>query len=123
MVGNDESVHGGITTVINQFKQYDWNKKNIDLKFIPTYIEKNAIKKLLFFLRAYLKIIMYCIIFKPDVVHIHMSYKGSCSRAYCIHKLCYILKIKDIIHLHGSEFKRWYDEDCSERKKKKVKRL
>lgn len=121
MVGNDESVHGGITTVINQFKQYDWKEKDVDLKFIPTYIEGNVINKSLFFLMAYLKIIWYCLIFKPDIIHIHMSYKGSFSRAYYIHKLCYIFKIKDIIHLHGSEFKKWYDEDCDLKKKRKIK--
>lgn len=123
MVGNDESVHGGITTVINQFRNFDWNNRNINLKFIPTYIEGNAIKKLLFFLSAYLKIILHCIVCDTDIIHIHMSYKGSFFRAYCIHKLCYLFKIKDIIHLHGSEFKRWYDEECAEKKKKKVKRL
>lgn len=123
MIGNDESVHGGITTVINQFRNNDWNKKDINFKFIPTYKEGNAIKKVLFFLIAYLKIICYCIKNRTNIIHIHMSYKGSFSRAYCIHKLCRILKIKDIIHLHGSEFKKWYDEGCNKSKKKKVKRL
>lgn len=123
MIGNDESVHGGITTVINQFRNNDWEKKNFNFKFIPTYKEGNAIKKILFFLIAYLKIFCYCIKNKPNLIHIHMSYKGSFSRAYCIHKLCRALKIKDIIHLHGSEFKKWYDEGCNKKKKEKVKRL
>lgn len=123
MVGNDKSVHGGITTVINQFRNSNWNEKNIDLRFIPTYIEGNVLKKSLFFLVAYLKIIWYCLTDNLDIIHIHMSYKGSFTRAYCIHKLCHIFKIKNIIHLHGSEFKKWYDEDCSESKKKMVKKF
>lgn len=123
MLGNDKSVHGGITTVINQFMQYNWKERNIDLKFIPTYVNGKTLKKILFFLVAYLKIILYCIIYKPDIVHIHMSYKGSFSRAYSVHKLCKVLKIKDIVHLHGSEFKKWYDEGCNEHKRKKIKKL
>ncbi len=123
MVGNDESVHGGITTVINQFKKNNWKNKNIDFKFIPTYIEGNTMKKSLFFVVAYLKIIWHCLTDNLDIIHIHMSYRGSFFRAYFIHKLCCIFKIKDIIHLHGSEFKKWYDENCSEHEKKMVKKL
>ena len=33
MLGNDESVKGGITTVITQFRTHDWNGRNIKLKF------------------------------------------------------------------------------------------
>ena len=51
-----------------------------------------------------------------------MSYKGSFSRAYAIHELVKNLKIKEIIHLHGSEFEKWFDE-CSDSKKEKIKKL
>ena len=122
MVGNDKSVHGGITTVINQFKNYNWNENDIVMKFISTYIEGAVIKKITFFLIAYIKIFLYLLIFRPEIIHIHMSYKGSFSRAYYIHKLCHIFKSKDIIHLHGSEFKKWYDE-CGNKKKEKIKKF
>jgi glycosyltransferase involved in cell wall biosynthesis len=53
-----------------------------------------------------------------DIVHIHMSYKGSFIRKYQIHKLCKKYGIPDIIHLHGSEFKKWYDASGDNMKKK-----
>ena len=57
MIGNHPSVNGGITSVINQLRGYDWEKENIVMKFVPTYLEKNNILKILFFGQAYIKIL------------------------------------------------------------------
>ncbi len=120
MVGNSQSVKGGITTVIEQFLSYDWNSHDINFKFIPTYKDNNNLVKILFFIYSYIKILFYIVFKRPDVVHIHMSYKGSFNRAYMIQKIAIRFKIKNIIHLHGSEFKKWYDS-CNEKKQKKIK--
>lgn len=122
MVGNDESVKGGITTVINQFKRFNWKDNNIEFKFIPTYIDKVSILKVLFFAVSYIKIFIYCLFKRPNIVHIHMSYKGSFTRAFVIQKLSLFFRIKTIVHLHGSEFKMWYDS-CSDKKKNKIHRF
>lgn len=123
MVGNDSSVKGGITTVISQFRNYNWSSQKINFKFIPTYVDKNNIIKILFFCLAMVRITFNLMFFKPNIVHIHMSYKGSFTRANTIHQLCKIFKIKDVIHLHGSEFKKWYDEKHDSRKQLKVRKL
>lgn len=122
MVGNDLSVKGGITSVINQIMSHDWKTDGVDIKFIPTYIETNNFKKVLFFARAYQRIKKEIRDNKPDIVHIHMSYKGSFTRKYLIHKLCKKNNIQDIIHLHGSEFKKWYDA-VNDKKKRTIRTL
>ena len=122
MVGNHPSVKGGITSVINQLKSYDWEKENIEMKFIPTYLEKNNILKILFFGQAYIKILFEIIFWRPKVIHMHMSYKGSFARKYLIHKLCKVFNVREVVHLHGSEFKKWYDESSDE-KKLKIRKL
>lgn len=122
MVGNDPSVKGGITSVITQLIAHDWLSDGIEMKFIPTYIESNPIKKVIFFLGSYIKIRKCLKNWKPDVVHIHMSYRGSFARKYLIHKLCHRHNIPDVIHLHGSEFEKWYLK-LNVRKQKQVKRL
>lgn len=109
MVGNSGTVKGGITSVISQLMEYDWNNDNIEMKFIPTYIEETNIRKFLFYIKAYKKIKKEFLYSKPNIVHIHMSYKGSFFRKYLIHKLCKKYKVPDIIHLHGSEFEKWYE--------------
>lgn len=109
MIGSDSSVKGGITSVINQIRDFDWEKENIKMNFIPTYISANALFMILFFCRAVLLILFRLTFFRPDVVYIHMSYKGSFKRKYFIHRLCKMFSVKDIVHLHGSEFEKWYN--------------
>lgn len=109
MVGNHPSVKGGISSVISQLLDHDWSENNIEMQFIPTYIEANALLKIVYYFVAYFKIRRAIRKDKPDVVHIHMSYKGSFFRKYQIHKLCKKYGVADIIHLHGSEFKKWFD--------------
>lgn len=108
MIGNHPSVKGGITSVISQILKHDWESEGVTLRFIPTYIEANNIKKILYFIIAYLKIFIQILFERPDVVYIHMSYRGSFQRKYIIHRLCKKFGIKDIVHLHGSEFKKWF---------------
>lgn len=122
MLGNHQSVKGGITSVIQQLLSYDWDSVGVEMSFIPTYIETSAIKKTLYFASAYKNIRKCLKSDKPDVVHIHMSYKGSFYRKYAIHKLCRENGIPDIIHLHGSEFQKWYNES-NERTQKKIKTM
>lgn len=50
MVGNDQSVKGGITSVIQQLLAYDWNSIGVEMSFLPTYIEDSSIKKIIFLL-------------------------------------------------------------------------
>ena len=121
MVGNAQSVKGGIATVISQFINHNWSEQ-IKLKFIPTYTDKNWIIKIFFFTKAYIRILLNFIFFKPDIVHIHMSYKGSFTRANLIQNLSQIFNVKNIIHLHGSQFDKWYVQ-CGENKRKKIRRL
>lgn len=110
MIGNDSTVKGGITSVISQLLNHDWNKDGVEMSFIPTYIETNNIRKMAFFAKSYWKIKSELKKNKIDIVHIHMSYKGSFIRKYVIHKLCKKYNTPDIIHLHGSEFNKWFNE-------------
>lgn len=122
MSGNHPVNKGGMTSVINQILNHDWEQDGIRLYFIPTFIPGNPIKKVLFFTYSFLRIMWMFVFFKPDIVHMHMSYKGSFSRKYIIHKLCKLCRINDVIHLHGSEFKKWY-RSVSNKKQGRIKDL
>ena len=110
MIGNDPSVKGGITSVIDQLLAHDWTADGVSMRFIPTYIAANPLKKILFFEKALGRIrrLLASRSARPDVVHIHMSYKGSFVRKYQVHKLCRKYGVPDVIHMHGSEFAKWY---------------
>lgn len=117
-VGNSPSVKGGITSVISQIMSHNWNVNDIDMKFIPTYENGNIIKKLFVYLKGYLKIRNELKNGHADVVHIHMSQTGSFTRKWYIHKICLKYNVADIIHLHSSDFVRFYEESAKNKQEK-----
>ncbi len=122
MCGNHPFNNGGMTAVITQIKKKNWKKEGIQLDFVATFKPGSLLFKSFFFGVAFIRILIKFIIDKPHIVHMHMSYKGSFSRAYLIHKLCIKFGVKDIIHLHGSEFEKWYGT-VEKKKKEKIKEL
>lgn len=122
MCGNHPSNRGGMTSVISQLRSYNWEDKGIQLKFIPTYYPANKLYKTVYFSISFFRVCIALLTYKPDIVHMHMSYKGSFYRKYMIHRLCKRFNIKDIIHLHGSEFEKWYYE-TDEKNQNKIRTL
>lgn len=116
MIGNSPKVKGGITTVINQFKSYDWKKHNIEIDYISSYIDTNKICMFFYYIVCIIKLLIK-MFSKPDYVHVHMSYKGSFYRAKIIQMIVKTFNVKFIAHIHGSEFEKWYMECKSEKKK------
>lgn len=124
-VGNDPSVKGGITTVISQILAHDWTRDGIRMSFVPTYVSGNPLRMITKYVQAVQQIrrlLKQVPSRRPDVVHIHMSYKGSFVRANFIHRMCVRAGVPDIIHLHGSKFATWYNS-CSSSNKAKVRAL
>lgn len=121
MIGSDRSVKGGITSVVNQLLGYHW-PDNIKIEYVSTYIEQSNIIKLLFFIKNYINILLKFLFSNIDTIYIHMSYNGSFYRKYYIHKLCKLFNKKTIVHLHGSEFEKFYN-NSSARTQKKIRDL
>jgi len=120
--GNHPKINGGITSVIAQIRAFDWKNENISMSFVPTYYGNNVILMIIGFIVAYIRIIKKILLDRVEIVHIHMSYKGSFYRAMIINNLCKKLCVKTIIHLHGSTFKNWYD-GLDDKEKLRVKQL
>lgn len=122
MCGNHPSNKGGMTTVINQIMDNKWDKEGVRLSFVPTYMPGGKAKTMIFFLFAYIKVFFIFVLRKPDVFYTHMSVRGSFSRTKALHKLCKNFHVKDVIHLHGSEFKDWY-KSVSPKKRHEIRSL
>ena len=122
MCGNHPTNRGGMTSVISQIREHDWEKEGVNLRFIPTYLPGNPLKKAAYFIKAYSRIRQVMKNDRPDILHVHMSYKGSFTRTSILHRLCKKYGIKDIIHLHGSEFEKWYNAS-PEKKKEEIRTL
>ena len=52
MIGNDSTVKGGITSVIDQFRTRDWAKDGITIDYLATYKYTDNVRKILFFFQT-----------------------------------------------------------------------
>lgn len=122
MVGVDQSTQGGMWTVVeNYLKNAEFCKKT-NLKYIPTSITGSFIKKISFTFISYIKIFFELSRKKYDVVHIHVSERGSIYRKYIVLLMARLWKCKTIFHMHGAEFEVWY-RSCSDKKKKYIRKI
>ena len=101
MCSTSRSEKGGMNSVIDQLMDHNWSKE-YQFSYLATHISGNTLKKSIYFINSYIKLFYLLVRDKFDIIHIHMSYKGSFYRKYYISRLCKKYNKKVIIHLHGS---------------------
>ena len=119
MMGSAPSLRGGMSSVVKQLLQHDWGGE-IDIHYIVTHASGTAAKRCGLFIKSYLYL-LFLLLFqrkKIDILYLHMSYKGSFLRKFLIYKLAHFFGKKVILHLHGSEFRQYYDNADVGRKKR-----
>lgn len=117
MTGPAASVQGGIRTVVNQYLDFG-NWENTELVYIPSHIEGTAVRKMLFFAGSVLKISAACAARPVDILHMHVSERGSFWRKAFLLKMCRKKGIKTILHHHGAEFFDFYEKASPKAKAK-----
>lgn len=122
MVGVDKSTKGGMWTVVRNYLNDKEFCKNTNLKYIPTSITGSIAKRLLFNLIAIIRIFFYTVFNSYDILHVHMSEKGSVYRKGIIINIAKLRKAKIIIHMHGAELEKWYIT-LSQKQQIKVKHI
>ncbi|MEO9946947.1 glycosyltransferase family 4 protein [Paraglaciecola sp.] len=117
MIGTSFGTMGGISTVVNAYREAGlFNLCNIT--YIATHSDGSKFKKLKLALFSYLSFILAMLSFKYDIIHVHVSSRASFWRKsvfITIGKLLFRKKI--VFHLHGSEFKVFFDEELTGLKK------
>lgn len=119
MVGVDRTTKGGMWTVVENYLRSEEFNKNVQLKYIPTSITGSLIKRMFFSFFAILKVLIFTIFNNYEILHVHMSERGSIFRKNIIMKISKIRKAKVVIHMHGAEFEKWF-ELLKQSKKKRV---
>ena len=118
MCGSELTVKGGMVSVIKNYLAYDkWNDYNII--YVPTHTEKNKLVVSIYFLFAYLKIVILAIRGKISVAYLHTAEKGSFYRKAIIVRTLKKMGIPTIMHHHAAEFEAFYS-NLSEKGKKYV---
>ncbi|HFK1497452.1 TPA: glycosyltransferase family 4 protein [Bacillus paranthracis] len=124
MIGSHLRVTGGITRVVKNYMQAGLSEKT-NLEYFPTYYGSNHFTNIIYFIIQYVKLCFQLNILnrKYDVAHIHMSYRGSFVRKRKIIQLLNRKDIPIILHMHGSQFKDFYNESSDKRKQQIVDTL
>lgn len=119
MIGSNLRVPGGITRVVKNYFQAGIGEK-LNLEYFPTYWGSNNAVNAAYFTIQYLKLFSKLFIKKEtfDVSHVHMSYKGSFLRKKYIIKLLELKGIPIILHMHGSQFKKFFDSSTARQQRK-----
>lgn len=108
MIGVDKKSVGGMLTVVENYTNDEEFIKKTHLTYIPTVTNSSKLVKVLFFIKALLKIIFIIIHKKIDIIHIHMAEKGSVFREGLVLVIGKTLGCKTIIHMHGATIEDWY---------------
>lgn len=116
-----DRVKGGMVSVVKNILKYEsWEEFSIE--YIATHIEGKTYEKIWIFIKAYLKILMLISFGKVDLLHLHISERGSFYRKAVLLYLAKLFHKPVILHHHGAEFEMFYDE-LSEQRKKRVRRV
>lgn len=108
VVGSSAKDKGGIVTVIKNISN-SFIAEKYNLERIETYITGSKLKRLSIYLKGLIIFFYKITIKRPDLIHIHMSYKGSFYRKSIMILLAKVFKIPVFIHIHGSSFKDFYN--------------
>lgn len=122
MVGVDEQTKGGMWAVVENYLNDKSFCEKTNLKYISTSITGSKVSRILFTVKAYLKILKSLVRGHFDIVHIHMSEKGSVYRKNIVIALAKMFHCKIVLHMHGAEFEKWYLES-SERNQSFVRKV
>lgn len=120
MIGPSRYTKGGMAEVVNLM----FNSKlckDVNLKYISTTIDNKFVYKCYEMIKGFIEYniqIKWC-----DVVHIHVASRVSTYRKMIYANLAKKHNKKVILHIHGGEYKKFYDIECNARKKSKIKKM
>ncbi len=108
MAGPSPEVMGGISAVVQYYLRSDLPRRT-EFKYLVTHVDGTKIKKILTALIAYLSFIRLIAVFRPQIVHIHLSSYFSFYRKFILFLEAKLFRRKVLIHCHGSVFQRFHD--------------
>ena len=104
-LGPGDSYPGGILTVINDYMNSEY-LKDFNLRHIVTASKTHKLKT---FLSSFFKLFWLLITNQVILVHLHMSERGSCLRACFYTFISKLFKVPVIVHSHGGEVIKYYN--------------
>jgi glycosyltransferase involved in cell wall biosynthesis len=107
MVGTNPESRGGISSVLCMYRAAGMFEK---VRFLASYTDGSRLRKLAYYL-GFLTRFGWTLISQPDIrlVHIHTASRGSFLRKSIVMMLSKAAGKKTVVHVHGAEFKQFYE--------------
>jgi glycosyltransferase involved in cell wall biosynthesis len=113
---------GGISTVVDVYRQgglFDrW-----PIHYIGTMASGSNTKKLFVFLQALGEFMRLLITGRIALVHAHTASRASFWRKSVFMLLARLFGVPVILHLHGGEFEKFYDRECSSLRRRAIRHV
>lgn len=111
MIGTHFDTMGGISSVVGVYRAAGiFERCGVD--YIASHCDGSARKKLSILVRAWLGFMMGLLSFRWQIVHVHMSSRASFWRKALFLLPAFVFRRPVVLHLHGSEFKIFYEQEC-----------
>jgi glycosyltransferase involved in cell wall biosynthesis len=102
MVGSSLNQNGGIATCQKLIVKYA--PTELQIEHVTSFNDGLIGSKLIIFAQALIKLVRIFIFQKIDIVHIHVSERGSILRKSIIALIAFVFRKPVLIHAHGAEF-------------------
>jgi glycosyltransferase involved in cell wall biosynthesis len=103
--------NGGMLTVVQGYEAGGLFDR-FDIRFITTHWDGSVSLRAKTAANAYLTLCRLLVTAREPLVHVHMSSRGSFWRKSVICALARLRGRPYVIHMHGSEFRKFYHEEC-----------
>ena len=108
VVGSSLNDKGGIVTVIAGMMASAELKARCELRHIETYLHAGLARRAAVYFSGLLRFLLALLLFRPHVVHVHMSIRGSLYRKSVVIFLSRLFRIPVLAHMHGSDFQQFH---------------
>ncbi len=109
-VGPHQKAQGGISTVIRLLMAEQETLPGVQVSHLATAVSGGKVAKAMVMAQAWLRLLWAGLLGRVDLLHVHTSSGVSLQRKVIFMKLGRWLGIPNILHIHGSNFDKWYED-------------
>lgn len=107
LVGPHPTRRGGIASVMQMYLTA-WDFEQAEMRFLPTVRDVPWFLQLGYYMAAVARFAGWLVWWRPDVVHIHFSWRGSFVRKAWLALLARLMRVRVVLHCHASRFDDFY---------------
>ena len=112
MVGTSlDDVRGGIGTVVRGYRDSGFFDR-FPIRYVTTHREGSAVTKARAAFRAYLLLMSDVLKGDSPLIHVHLASRASFWRKSLVCAIASLGRRPYVLHVHGGDFSKFYEEEC-----------